>query len=64
MDKDTQLQKLNEKIITESDNEVIIQQFREWGFYEEAAVVQFAEDDDDDVEQKMQWFLDMQPVTH
>ena len=30
----------------------------------EAAVVQFAEDDDEDVEQKTQWFLDMLPVTH
>ena len=55
---DTKLQKLNEKIITESEKEVIIQQLREWGFYE-AAVVQFVEDDDHDVEQKTQWFLDM-----
>ena len=49
--------------VTESEKEVIIQQFREWGLYE-AAVVQFAEDDDEDVEQKTQWFLDMLPVTH
>ena len=59
----TQLQEINEKMITESETEAIIQQFRDWGLYE-AAVVQFAEDDDDDVEQKMQWFLDMLPGTH
>ena len=35
-----------------------MQQFREWGVYE-AAVAQFAEDNNDDVEQKMQWFLEM-----
>ena len=47
----------------ESEKKVIIQQFREWGSYE-AAIVQFAEDDDSDVEQKMEWFFDMLPVTH
>ena len=43
-------------MITECENKTIIQQFRDWGLYE-AAVVKIAEDDDDDVEQKMQWFL-------
>ena len=44
---DTQVQKLNE-----SEKEAIIEQFREWRVHE-AAVVHFAENDDDDVEQKM-----------
>ena len=48
--------------VTEGEKEVIIQQFRVWGWCE-AAIVQFAEDDAEDVEQKMQWFLDMSPVT-
>ena len=47
-------------MVTESEKEAIIQQFRVWGLYE-APVVQFVEDEDDDVEQKMQWFLDMSP---
>ena len=59
----TQLQDLNEKMIAESEKEVIIQHFREWGLCEVAAV-QFAEDDDDDEEQKTQWFLNMLSVTH
>ena len=60
---DTQPQELSEKMITDSEKEAIIQQFREWELYE-AAVVQFVEDDGDDVEQKTQWFLDMLPGTH
>ena len=44
---DTQLQELKE-----SEKEAIIEMFREWRVYE-AAVVHYAEDDDDDVEQKM-----------
>ena len=60
---DKQLQELNEEIITECEKEAVIQQFREWRVYE-AAVAQFAEDNDDDLEQKMQWFFEMLPVTH
>ena len=56
---DTQLQELNEKMITESDKEAILQQF-----HEKREGGQFAEDDDDDVEQKSQWSLDMLPGTH
>ena len=58
---DKQLQEFNAEMNTESKKEAIIQQFREWGVYE-TAVAQFAEDSDDDVDQKMQGFLEMLPV--
>ena len=60
---DKQLQEFNEEMITESEKDAIIQRFRKWRVYE-ATVAQFAEDTDNDVEQNVQWFLEMLPVTH
>ena len=50
------------RVIKDSEKEDLIQRLSEWGVCK-AIVDQLAEEDDDEVDKKIQWFLEMLPWT-